>query len=211
MTEIDQNNKKSRWLSFKKVLKPIRTVFVRKPIEETNRSQKPRSRFVRILFESFSSVLTLTLIGLVSLTVLMNRETVDLAFFKPHYEQWFSQAFEGHSTEIEDYSARWIQGNREIELTAKNIQITGENNVAETIGVVKGVFSVGTDLTAMPSLKSLKIDGGALTIVRSDTGQVRLGLGTPSTFDKVAPIWSSESQSSSGEDGSGERNRMRLC
>lgn len=158
--------------------------------------------FSRMAAESISAILTVALIFLISVTNLMNRPDVDLAFFKPHYEQWFSDAFDGRSTNIEKYSARWLQDKRAAEITAKNIEITGQDDARQKIDLVKGEFVFFDGTSEKPSLQALTVDGGALTLLRTKDGIIRLGLGTPQTFEKVAPLWTSNAnRTTEGENG----------
>ena len=150
------------------------------------------NRCSRIFAESFSVVLTLLLVWFGSIAILMNRDNVDLAFFKPHYEQWFSSAFNGREADIKSYTARWIDNQRSIEVVAKDVDITGKDGAMQHVELVKGVFAVGENVLTRPNLTALTINGGALTIIRHEDGHFQLGLGTPETFEKVGALWSSE-------------------
>lgn len=149
-------------------------------------------RMGRIFAEVFSVILTITMIWLASLSILMNRKSVDLAFFKPHYEQWFSSAFNGREANIESYQAKWLQSRRSVEIIVKNINITGKDGAKQHVEMVRGEFAVGENVLTRPNLIALSIDGGALTVVRHEDGHFQLGLGTPETFENVGALWSSE-------------------
>ena len=148
----------------------------------------------RVLLEAGSAALTLSIIWFSVLTALMTRPSIDLEIFKPHYENWFKTAFSGKTTEIETYAARWNNERQTVEITASNIVIGGSDGQSQTIGTVKGEFEFGVNLLSTPELTRLTIDGGALTVKRLDTGVLLAGLGTPDTFEKVGPLWSSAEQ-----------------
>ena len=145
--------------------------------------------FIRFLLEASSAALTVTIMWFVALAILMGRPSVDLKIFKPHYENWFKTAFSGKSTTIEDYAARWVHSRQTIEIIAKNIVITGEDDSSQVIENVIGEFELGRNLLSMPKLTRLRVDGGALTVKRRDTGTLLIGLGTPETFERVGPLW----------------------
>jgi len=200
MTENKIENKPNPDSIFKKVGRTVKNLFTRDLEPEDAKKLSVTARTGRILLESFSVLLTLGLVFFGSLTFLLNRASVDLAFFKPHYEQWFSEAFDGRSTNIENYSAKWLEGRRAVEVTVEDVEIIGQDENAQKIEMIKGEFAFGANFLDRPALRRLDIDGGALTISRTEDGTFLLGLGTPQTFEKVAPLWSSENLQNSSDD-----------
>ncbi len=148
----------------------------------------------RIILEGMSVLLTLSILWLGALGVLMNRQSVDLKFFKPHYENWFSKAFAGQQADIKGYSAHWIQERRAIEIIATQIRITGQTGIQQDIGEIRGEFALAPKLFSRPILTKLYVDGGALTVARDTRGRLQIGLGTPETFELVGPLWLSKNQ-----------------
>ena len=193
MTQNEQKDKPSavdRFQLFRQNRRDNKTLG--RPLPSQSRSERFLRRLGRILAETFSVILTISMIWLASLSILMNRASVDLAFFKPHYEQWFSSAFNGREADIESYQAKWLQDRQSIEVVAKNIDITGQDGAVQHVKMVRGEFVVGSNILTRPNLTALSIDGGALTIIRHDDGHFQLGLGTPDTFEKVGALWSSK-------------------
>jgi len=162
---------------------------------ETN-VPKVRSWFMRLALEFGSVVLSLAIIWLAGLGILMNRPSVDLAFVKPHYEHWFSQAFDGKTTEIEDYSARWVQERRVIEVRAQGIHIRSEDGAEQIIKDIRGEFRIKDNILATPEIVRLNIVGGALTVIRAADKRIQVTLGTPETSGNVGAIWQSEAGAS---------------
>ncbi|MBL4871400.1 MAG: hypothetical protein JKX72_10655, partial [Robiginitomaculum sp.] len=148
----------------------------------------------RVFLEFMSVVMTLAIFWLGAIGVLMNRQSVDLKFFKPHYEHWFSGAFSGKSADIQTYKAHWIQEKRAIEIRASHIKITGQNGEFQNINEIRGEFTLAPKLLSRPILTTLYVDGGALTVSRDGRGRVQMGLGTPETYEKVGPLWLSKNQ-----------------
>ncbi len=165
---------------------------------------KARKLVVRLLMETGSVVLSLAILWLGALGVLMNRPSVDLQFVKPHYEHWFSQAFDGKTTDIETYSARWIEKTRRIEIRAKNIRIRAKDGALQTIENVRGQFQVKRNLFASPDIVRLDITGGAITVIREKDGRFQVAMGTPQTVEKVGALWRSDKQTS-GKQTSGKQ------
>ncbi len=158
-----------------------------------------RSWFVSIGLEFASVVMTLALVWLAGLALLMTRTSVDLEFVKPHYEHWFSQAFDGKTTEIDSYSARWIQEQGVVEILAKGVHILSADGTGQTIKDVRGKFRIKNNLFVTPEIVSLSINGGALTIVRSTDKSMQVSLGTPATLGNVAAIWQTDKVSEGGD------------
>ncbi|PHS41548.1 MAG: hypothetical protein COA91_01880 [Robiginitomaculum sp.] len=155
-----------------------------------------------VLMDAGSVVLSLAILWLGALGVLMNRPSVDLQFVKPHYENWFSQAFDGTTADIETYSARWIDEQRLIEIRAKNIRVRQQGGAVQTIEDVRGRFKIKNNVFAVPEIVSLNIVGGAITLIREQDGRIQLAMGKPETVEKVGPLWQSGKQVSG--QGSGQ-------
>lgn len=146
-------------------------------------------RIIRLILEVSSIVLTLCLVWLGALGFLMNREKVDLAFFKPHYEQWFSGAFDGRKTDIKTYEARWLENRHRIEIRTGDIEIEGRTGVRESISELTAELAFSPKIWRRPDIKRLNVNGGAVTIFKDDAGVLKVGFGTPETFENVAPFW----------------------
>ncbi len=157
---------------------------------------KTRFLFTRLLLEASSVVLSLAILWLGALGVLMNSSSVDLQFVKPHYENWFSQAFDGKTADIEAYSARWIDHRRLIEIRAKNIRIRAEDGTVQTIEDVRGQFRIKNNVLATPDIVRLSIVGGAITILREQDGRLQVAMGRPDTIEKIGPLWRSDKKTS---------------
>ncbi len=164
------------------------------PIKSVAYWAKARPYIVSLALEAGSLVLSLAVLWLGALAVLMNRPSVDLQFVKPHYESWFSQAFDGKTADIQSYSARWIQDQRLIEIRARNIRIQAHDDSVQTIEDVRGQFRIKRNILASPDIVRLNIVGGAITFVREQDGRIQLALGKPDTVDKVGPLWRSGKQ-----------------
>jgi len=146
-----------------------------------------------LILEFASVTLSLSIIWLAALGILMNRQSVDLTFVKPHYEHWFSEAFAGKTTTIDNYSARWVQDRRVVQVHAKGIHIYSEEGASQIIENVSGEFRIRGNLWGIPEIVSLDITGGALTIVRGADRRMQVSLGTPDASDNVGALWQSES------------------
>lgn len=144
-----------------------------------------------IVGEVLSTGLSLLIVCLGTISVLMSRPSVDLKLFKPYYEQQLKSAFSGRTANIETNTARWIQDRQAIEFHAAHVDIIGEDGTHQEIADIRAELSFRSGSWAKPKLTKLHIDGGALTIARKRDGQIQIGLGTPDTFERVVPLWSS--------------------
>jgi len=157
-----------------------------------------RPLLVGVLLEFAGVMLSLSIIWFAALGILMNRPSVNLAFVKPHYEHWFSEAFDGKTTKIDSYSARWVQERRVIEVRAKGIHIYSDGGASQIIENVNGQFRIQDNLWAAPEIIRLSITGGALTVVRGIDKRLQVSLGTPEAFGNVGALWQSETGTQSG-------------
>lgn len=151
-------------------------------------------RFCRYCMEGASLTLSLAVILLGMLSILMTRPSVNLNVLAPAAEDWFKGAFAGRTAEIETYTARWIQEKQAFEIRAANIDVSGLDGMHQGIAEMRAEFALKEGLRNTPELTNLYIDGGALTIARDTEGLVQVGLGTPDTFRRVAPLWSSQTE-----------------
>ena len=145
----------------------------------------------RILLDLASLTLSIPLLWLAGIAFFMTRSNVNLDFVKPHYEHWFAEAFNGKSSKIESYSARWLPDKRQIEVRAHGVHILDANGDEQTIEDVRGDFRIRTDKGIRPEIVGLSIKGGALTLIRDKKGRLQLGMGTPESWQKVGALWQS--------------------
>ena len=164
-----------------------------------NAGRPIRSRPMRILLELASVAISLPILWLAALGILMNRTSIDLAFVKPHYEHWFSQAFDGKTTDIEAYSARWIEDQRVFEIHAHNVHISGQNGDVQTIKDVRGEFQIKPGAWVRPQLVGLSVTGGALTFSRTEDGSFELSMGTPKSSQDIGAVSGSKDSNMGGE------------
>jgi len=157
-----------------------------------------RSFAGKAILEFGSVIITLSIVWLAALGILMNRPSVGLAFVKPHYEHWFSEAFDGKTTEIDEYSAKWIQERRVVEVHARGIHIYSEDGAFQTIEHVSGEFRIKDNLWATPEIVRLSITGGALTVIRGADKRMQVSLGTPEASGNVGALWQSDAGTASG-------------
>ncbi len=153
----------------------------------------------RVLADFCSVLFALAIIWLFAIVWLMNRPSVNLEFVKPHYENWFANAFAGHSSTIEGYSARWVADKGLIEIHAKNIEIKSKANNTQSdktiqhISDVRGYFRIQPEMVA-PKLVSLSIKGGAMTLKRDKNKQFHIFMGEPNYMGQggintVGSLW----------------------
>ncbi len=167
-------------------------------VKITNLSIKDvRKIFLKIILEFSSVIISLTIIWLAALGILMNRPSVDLTFVKPHYEHWFSEAFEGKTTKIDSYSAKWDQSRSIVQIHAQGIHINSGSGASQTIDHVIGSFRIKDTLWATPELVSLNITGGSLTVMRAADRRMQISLGTPEASGNVGALWKSETGTAS--------------
>lgn len=149
------------------------------------------SAATRTALDGISGLISMAILWLGILMVLMNRPSIDLTMFKPHYEKWFSTAFAGNTAQIENYSARWVPDRAEIEIRADDIIIGDESGQTESINTLRANFALPANIFQKPVLRSIHIDGGMMTIIHGADKRYRIGLGKPRLGQTIGPVWTS--------------------
>ena len=158
-------------------------------------------RIFRLSGELTAIVLGLAIFWFFALNVLLTRQTVDISGFKPNAQMWFSEAFNGSAAQIGDMQLTWLPASNNIVFDATDVVITDKSgNEIETIPRLHTEIPLraAAQGTLMP--ERLIIEGGSVTWMRTNNGDVIAGLGTPDTVGRLGPVWR-------GNRASGETSR----
>ena len=147
-------------------------------------------RLFRISGELVAIVLGLAIFWFFALNVLLTRQTVDISGIKPNAQMWFSQAFSGSDAQIGDMQLTWLPASNNIVFDATDVVITDkEGNEVETISSLQTEIPLATAVKGKLIPERLIIDGGSVTWMRTNSGNVIAGLGTPDTVGRLGPVW----------------------
>lgn len=147
-------------------------------------------RLFRLSGELTAILLGLAIFWFFALNVLLTNQTVDISGFKPNAQMWFSEAFNGSDAQIGDMQLTWLPASNNIIFEATDVVITDKNgNDIETIPHLQ--TEVPLQAAAKGSLipERLIIDGGSVTWMRTNNGNIIAGLGTPDTVGRLGPVW----------------------
>lgn len=153
-------------------------------------------RLFRLSGEFVAIILGLAIFWFFALNVLLTRQTVDISGFKPNAQMWFSQAFNGSDAEIGDMQLTWLPASNNIVFKATDVAITDKDG-----NEIESIPSLQTEIPLSGAAKGsliperLIIDGGSVTWMRNNNGDVIAGLGTPDTVGRLGPVWRGDRQS----------------
>lgn len=147
-------------------------------------------RLFRLSGELVAIILGLAVFWFFALNVLLTRQTVDISGFKPNAKMWFSQAFNGSDADIGDMQLSWLPASNNIIFKATDVAITDrDGNEIETIPSLQTEIPLSEAAKGTLIPQRLIIDGGSVTWMRSNNGDVIAGLGTPDTVGRLGPVW----------------------
>ena len=140
--------------------------------------------------ELIAIALGLAILWFFALNVILTRQTVDISRFEPNAKMWFSEAFNGSGADIGAMQLKWRPGTKNIVFEAENITITDKSG-----GEIETIPRLRTEIPLAEAAKGslipqqVIIEGGAVTWLRTNDGDVIAGLGTPDTVGRLGPVW----------------------
>jgi len=147
-------------------------------------------RFFRISGELTAIVLGLAIFWFFALNVLLTRQSVDISGLKPNAQMWFSEAFNGSDAQIGDMELTWLPASNNVIFDATDVVITDKNgNEIETIPRLQTEMPLSGVAKGFLIPERLIIDGGSVTWMRTNNGNIIAGLGTPDTVGRLGPVW----------------------
>lgn len=147
-------------------------------------------RLFRLSGELTAIVLGLAIFWFFALNVLLTHQTVDISGFKSNAQMWFSEAFNGSDAQIGDMQLTWLPASNNIIFEATDVVITDKNgNEIETIPHLQTEVPLQAAAKGTLIPERLVIDGGSVTWMRTNNGNIIAGLGTPDTVGRLGPVW----------------------
>ena len=147
-------------------------------------------RIFRLSGELTAIILGLAIFWLFALNVLLTQQSVDISRFEPNAQMWFSEAFNGSDAQIGDMRLRWLSASNNIVFDAEDIIITDSQGAEiETIPRLRTEIPLAAAVKGALVPEQLIIEGGSVTWLRSNNGNVIAGLGTPDTVGRLGPVW----------------------
>lgn len=147
-------------------------------------------RLFRLIGEGVAIVLGLAIFWFFALNVLLTQQSVDITAFKPNAQMWFSEAFNGSDAQIGDMQLTWLPATNNIVFKATNVAITDKDgNPVEAIPSLQTEIPLSAAAKGAMIPERLTIDGGSVTWMRNNNGDVIAGLGTPDNVGRLGPVW----------------------
>ena len=147
-------------------------------------------RMFRLSGELTAIVLGVVILWFYALNVLLTQQTVDISGFKPNAQLWFSEAFNGSDAQVGDMRLSWLPASNNIVFDATDVVIT------DRVGrEIKTIPRLQTEIPLFEAAKGmfvperLIIQGGGVTWLRTNDGNIIAGLGTPQTVGRLGPVW----------------------
>ncbi len=147
-------------------------------------------RLFRLSGELTAIVLGLAIFWFFALNILLSQQSVDVSGLKPNAQMWFSEAFNGSDAQIGDMQLSWLPASNNIVFDASDVVITDRNGrEINTIPHLQTEIPLSEAMKGSFVPQRLIIDGGAVTWLRTNNGDIVAGLGTPDTVGRLGPVW----------------------
>ena len=163
-------------------------------------------RAFRLSAELTAISLGLAIFWFFGLNVLLTRQSVDISRFEPNAQMWFSEAFNGSDADIGTMHLRWRPETKNIVFEAENVAITDKagGNI-ETIPRLRTEIPLAAAIKGALIPQQLVIEGGSVTWLRTNDGNVIAGLGMPDTVGRLGPVWRGNKENSKRESDKASR------
>ena len=153
-------------------------------------------RLFRLSGELTAIVLGLAIFWFFALNVLLSNQNVDISGLKPNAQMWFSEAFNGSDAQIGGMRLTWLPASNNIIFDATDVVITDRNgHEIETIPRLQTEMPLSSAAKGSLIPERLIIDGGSVSWMRTNNGNIIAGLGTPDTVGRLGPVWRGNSAS----------------
>ena len=140
--------------------------------------------------ELFAAICGLFIAWLYAVSWLITQQSVDVSRFKPDAARWFSQAFDGHHADIDILSLRWLPATDNVVFELQDVVVRGDNDEAiQSFASIKTGFALSNVIAARPVPSTVDIEGGSLSWIEDENGQIIAGLGTPETVGRLGPVY----------------------
>ncbi|MEP1231178.1 MAG: AsmA-like C-terminal domain-containing protein [Litorimonas sp.] len=140
--------------------------------------------------ELFAAICGLMMAWLYAVSWLITQQSVDVSRFKPDAERWFFQAFDGNNAKVDTLSLRWLPASDSVVFEVQDIIVQDINGqTIQSFASIKTGFPLTNVIAARPIPSSVDIQGGALSWVEDENGQITAGLGTPDTVGRLGPVY----------------------
>ncbi len=113
-----------------------------------------------------------------------------VAHFRPHFEFWFTQSFDGIRAELGDIELRWHPFDDTVSFTATDVVVFDRDDaVVQRLDLMRATTTKASILDREASLWHVEIIGREVTWRKGMDGAVLAGLGTPDRVGGFGPAY----------------------
>lgn len=171
-------------------------------------SDRPAIKFLRYVLagiwtiagEAVALVLGICVVWGFSANYLMVNKTTNISFLTENFSIWFAQAFDGHESTIDSLNIEFDPKSDTLRFVANNVSVLDkQKNVIQNLDNMEVSFDFQSAVTGSFEPKTLKVDGGSISLKRDDDGHAIAGLGSPDTVGGFATFYNSRNKKKQAE------------
>lgn len=140
-----------------------------------------------LIFEFLTLILGLIFIWFNAIFFFLKAESVELSFLKPNAAMWFTQKFEGQEADVRSVRIDYRKDQGALAFIAHDVSVISKTNDGMSIAHMEAEFDLSALVFGRFIPQDVSIDGGSVTIKRSENGDIAMGLGTPSSLGRLGP------------------------
>jgi len=157
-------------------------------------------RVWRLSAEILVVIMGLAIAWLYALSFLLTQQSVDITAAQSNVGQLFADAVAGAGVDIPSMRLDWYPATDDIVLTGKDITImTDDGTSMQSLSELKTVFPLSDVRRGVMTPRKVVLNGGVVSWVEDEDGQIKAGLGTPETLGRLGPIWEGRSATAQRE------------
>ena len=159
--------------------------------------KKTGYRIYRLGGELLSVLLALGMVALFFAASLLTRQEADLTSLRPAFERWFSQSFGGAEADLETLRLQWNPSEKTVTFMASDITVYDQDGtIVQTLERLEATTTRENLLNRRASIRDVRVVGGEVSWVETESGEIIAGLGNPETVGGVGPIYQGATEAS---------------
>lgn len=140
-----------------------------------------------IMFELLTLILGLIFLWFNAIFFFLKAESVELSFLKPNAAMWFTQKFEGQEADVRSVRIDYRKGKGALAFIANDVSVESKTRDGISIAHMEAEFDLYALVFGRFIPQDVKVDGGSVTVKRSENGDIAIGLGTPESLGRLGP------------------------
>jgi len=147
-------------------------------------------RIWRLSAEFLVVIMGVAIAWLYALSFLLTQQSVDITAAKSNIGSLFTDAVAGAGVDIPSMKLDWYPATDDIVLTGQDITVQADDGTPmQRLAELKSYFPLSDVRRGIMVPRKISVNGGVVSWVENEKGEIKAGLGTPETLGRLGPVW----------------------